>query len=200
VVLNVPATYSLQLGSAFDGHHGYVLQPDQVVHVPKLTGGFGVRPGIGVYLPRVARDFSVMALINVGWSRHPAKSYNAGGVAYTRDASNLLTTSLELRAVYDKMPLMPFVSLAPGYGWLSLPNGITVVDPITRDTHWEDITLRGFNIAAALGAMYAFTNELAAEASIGARSNSFSSSSKGSLSGLSASPALLANLGLTLMF
>jgi hypothetical protein len=200
LVLNVPATYALQMGSTFDGHRGSVIQPDQVVHLPKLAGGFGVRPGVGVYVQRVAPHLGVMALFSVGWSRHAAKGYNAGRVAYTRDSSALTTTSLELRAIFDAMPVKPFLAIAPGYGWLRLPDGVTVVDPVTRDTHWEDVTLRGFNFAAALGAMYPFNDVVAAEASVGCRWSMFSSSSKGSLSGLGASPALLANLGLTFMF
>jgi hypothetical protein len=199
-VLNVPGSYTLQTGSTFDGHHGFVIRRDEVVHVPKLTGGYGARPGVGVYVQQVLPHIGVMALINVGWSHHSAKSFNAGGVAYTRDSSTQITTSLELRALLDLMPVKPFVALAPGYGWLSLPNGVTVVDPVTRDTHWQDIKLRGFSFAAALGALYPFNGIIATEASVGCRSQGYTSSSVGSLSGLGMSPVWFANLGLTLMF
>jgi hypothetical protein len=199
-VLNVPAIYVLHGGSSFDGHHGYVLQPDHVVHMPKLSGAFGVRPGVGVFMKHLFAPVSGMALLDVEWSRHAAKGYNAGGVAYDREYSNLINASLELRAIWDTLRIKPFVALAPGYSWLRLPAGVTVVSPTSvGSVTWADITLRGVSIALSGGASYALHELLSVEASIGVRMQSYSASSAGSLSGLGLSPILSGALGLTLM-
>jgi len=199
-VLNLPLLYVYHGGSSFDGHQGYVFQTDRVAHLPKLSAGLGLRPGVGVLITHIVPSLSTMATLNLEWSRHAAQGYNAGGVAYDRDAATLLVGSLELRAILDFMRLKPFVGIAPGYGWLSLPAGVRVVDSSTRNTSWADITLRGFTVALAAGASYPFTEYLSAEASIGYRLHYYSASSVGAVSGLGANPGLFGGLGASLRF
>ena len=196
-VLNVPLGYELPGGVNFDGHHGYTVASGQVAHLPKLAGGFGIRPGVGVFVQQFLPKVSGMALFNLDWSRHGAKSYNAGDVAYDHDRATLINTAVELRALLDSMPLKPFVALVPGYGWLKLPAGLTVVDPSTSSTTWRDITLRGLNFAFSLGAMYAITDWLLVEGALGCRFQSYTTSSSGSLSGFGMSPVLNAGLGVS---
>jgi len=196
-VLNVPVAYEVPVGVNFDGHHGFAVAPDQVAHLPKLSGGFEIRPGVGVFVQQVLPQVSGMALFNLDWSRHNAKGYNAGDVAYDRDRATLINTAVELRALLDIMPLKPFVALVPGYGWLKLPAGLTVVDPSTSYTTWRDITLRGFSFGLALGAMYPITRWLLVEGAVGCRFQSYTTSSSGSLSGFGMSPVLNAGLGVS---
>lgn len=198
LVLDVSALYVLQGGSSFDGRHGYVILPDHVAHLPKLSGGFGVRPGVGVVFRRVLPAISVMATLNLDWSRHAATGYNAGGVAYEREHSSLVNTSLELRAVLDRFAVKPFLALAPGYGWLSLPKAVTIIEPITRDTTWADLRLHGASLALLAGASFPFTDWLSAEASVGVRFQSYTSASVGTVSNLGMSPGFLGALGLSL--
>ena len=196
-VLNLPLAYELPGGVNFDGYHAYVFVPDQVAHLPKLSGGLAVRPGVGVFVRHVLPQVSGMALFNLEWSRHGAKSYNAGGVAYDHDDATLINTAVELRVLLDMMPLKPFLALVPGYGWLKLPAGLTVVDPSTFMTTWRDITLRGFSFAFSFGAMYPITDWLLVEAAIGCRVQSFTSWGSGTLSGFGMSPVLNAGLGVS---
>lgn len=196
-VLNVPLTYEMPGGVNFDGHHGYTVRPGQVAHLPKLSGGIGVRPGVGVFVRDLAPMISGMALFNLDWSRHSAKSYNAGGVAYEHDVATTINTAIELRALLDIKPIKPFVALAPGYGWLKLPTGLTVVDPITSNTTWRDLTLRGFTFALSFGAMYPITDWLLVEGAVGCRFQSYTASNFGSLSGVGMSPSLNVGIGVT---
>jgi hypothetical protein len=196
-VLNVPLAYEVPGGVNFDGHHSYVFVPGQVAHLPKLSGGFAVRPGVGVFVRQMLPHVSGMALVNLDWSRHGALSYNAGDVAYDHDDATLINTAVELRALLDIMPIKPFVALAPGYGWLKLPAGLTVVDPSTSNTTWRDITLRGFAFAFSLGAMYPITDWLLVDAAVGCRFQSYTNWSSGTLSGFGMSPVLNAGLGVS---
>ena len=196
-VLSLPLAYELPGGVNFDGHHAYVFVPDQVAHLPKLSGGLGFGARVGVFVRHVLPQVSGMALFNLESSRHGAKSYNAGDVAYDHDDATLITTAVELRALLDIMPVKPFVALVPGYGWLKLPAGLTVIDPSTFMTTWRDITLRGFNFAFSFGAMYPITDWLLVEAAVGYRFQSYTSWSSGTLGGFGMSPVLNAGLGVS---
>jgi len=196
-VLTLPLAYELPRGVNFDGRHGYVLGPDQVAHLPKLSGGFGVGARVGVFVRHVLPRVSGMALFNLESSRHSAKSYNAGDAAYEHDDATLINTAVELRALLDLMPVKPFVALVPGYGWLKLPAGLTVIDPSTSMTTWRDITLRGFSFAFSLGAMYPITDWLLVEAAVGCRFQSYTNWSSGTLTGFGMSPVLNAGLGVS---
>ena len=201
LVLEVAAIYATHWGTRFDGHHGYQLDDSRVVFLPKLGAGFGIRPTAGVLFDHVLSNISALVAVNVEWSRHSAAAYNAGNAPYDRDTSTFVNSSLELRTILEVASIKPYISLLPGYGWLSLPGGITVVDPTTSNTTWQNVTLRGFSFEAQLGAMYQYNELLSAKLGVGYRLNGYNSSSAGgSLSGLGLSAGLVAQLGVGLSF
>ena len=203
-VLGLDATYGMHGGSHFDGHHGYIFEDSpitsRVAHLPKLSAGFGQRTSVGVLFKQLFTDMSARVTANIDWSIHHAESYNAGNALYAHHAATLMNASLELRAIMDilSLPIKPYVALAPGYGWLSLPSGITVINPTTRDTTWTDVTLRGFTFEASVGAAYQFTDFVSAGAGVGYHLRGYSSSSAGKLAGMGLSPGLDCSLGVVL--
>jgi hypothetical protein len=198
--VRIPAVYAVQYGKEFDGRQVYTFDANRRAFLPKLSGGFGVGASAGVLIENVLRPLGVAAALNLEITRHQAISYNIGNYWYEHEHAGHYNLGLELREFLEFAQFRPFVAITPGYAWLSLPQGITVVDPVSRNTTWSDVTLRGFSFEAMLGLLYQFTPLIAADASLGYRLNSYTASSAGSLSGFGLSPGWNASLGLILTF
>jgi hypothetical protein len=193
--LQLPVVYVVHAGTQFDGHHAYTFDNSRTAHLPELSAAFGVRPAVGALFERVLSGVDAAATISVEWSHHPARGFNAGDIPYNREAANLYNGSLQLRAILAVWSVKPFVDLSPGYGWLSLPRGVTIVEPQTRNTTWSDLTLRGLTFETALGAMLAIVPALSVEVAIGYRLHGYTASTAGAVSNLGLSPGLVASLG-----
>lgn len=193
-MVSVSAVYDWHGGNSFSGHHGYVFDDARVAHLPKLSGGFGFRPSAGLRLEQLLPMLNVSAALEFQWSHHSAEGYNAGNVPYDRDGATLVGAALPLRASLALGRLQPFVQLAPGHQWLKLPNGVTIIEPATRNVSWQDLTLRGLSVEADIGASYSFTRDFDIMASAGYRAISYSQSSLGAVSGI-ASQGVVTQLG-----
>ncbi len=191
--------YSQILGSEFDGRHANLFDAEHIAFLPKLSGGFGIRPSAGVLLQQVLPSLSVSTAVNLEYSKHQAISYNVGNSWYDHEDAKFYDLSLELRGMLEVGRFRPFVGVAPGYAWLSLPNGVTVTTisspNVIPSTSWSDITLRGFSFEASAGLLYEFFTFLAAEAQFGFRLHGLTASSEGSLNGFGYSPGWFASLG-----
>jgi hypothetical protein len=197
--LGLSAIYVMHGGSHFDGDHGYIFDDRRVAHLPKLSGGFGIRPSAGILLQHLFPSLSAMVNANFERSWHGALSYNAGKSAYDHPTAVLTNVSLELRAILDIAFVKPYLSVAPGYGWLSLPSGITVIDPAAPYATWQDVTLRGVTFQTSLGATVQLVELISVRGALGYCLHGYSSSSAASLSGLGLSPGLVASLGVDII-
>jgi hypothetical protein len=193
--VGLAAVFVTQGGAQFDGHHAHIFDDRRVAHWPMLSGGFGIRPSVGVLFERLLGSVSAMVNANLDQSWHRATSYNAGNAAYRHPTAGLTNASLELRAMMNIDWFKPYVSLAPGYGWLSLPSGITVIDPATRMTSWQDVTLRGFTFQVSWGAAAQLNEMVSVGGALGYCLRGYPSSSAGSLSNMGLSPGIIGSLG-----
>ena len=193
------AIYVTHGGTNFDGHHGYIFDDTRVAHLPSLSGGFGIRPNAGVLFEHLLPSLRAMVNINLERSWHSAISYNAGNAAYKHPSATLTNASLELRAILDIIVVKPYVALAPGYGWLRLPSGITVIDPAAPYATWQDVTLRGLTFQVSWGATFQISNMISAGGAFGYCLRGYSSSSVASLSGMGFSPGVVGSLGVDII-
>ncbi len=195
--LRLPVTYTLLRGTEFDGRHVSALDGNRTVYLPKVSGGFGFNPSLGVKLAHLAPHFGVMAGLGFGFSKHQAISYNVGNSWYEHSDATFYQLDLELRALAEFGNFKPFVGISPGYAMLSLPKGITVLDA-NRNVSWSDITLRGASMGVSLGLLYELAAPVSLDASMGYRIQHLTSSGAGSLSGFGFSPGWSATLGVVL--
>ena len=197
--LGVSAVYSQIMGTEFNGRHVNSFGTNRDAFLPKLSGGFGIRPSAGVLLRRVLPSFSLSASFDFEYSKHQAISYNVGNSWYEHDNAKFYDLSLELRGLLDVCPLKPFVGIAPGYSWLSLPNGVTVttINPETGAprTSWSDVTLHGVSFEASAGVLYELFTFLGVQGQGGYRLHGLTGSSEGSLDGYGYSPGWFVSLG-----
>ena len=192
--LRIPATYTLQRGSEFDGRHAAALDESRQIYLPKISGGFGLKPSVGLQIDHVAPHFDLMTGLNFGFSKHQAISYNVGNSWYAHPDATFYQLELELRALADLGRWKPFIGLSPGYAMLSLPKGITALDA-SRVVSWSDVTLRGISMEASLGLLFQILAPLAVDASIGYRLQNLNSSGAGGISGFGFSPGWAASVG-----
>jgi hypothetical protein len=197
-LFGLAAVYAYHGGSEFDGRHTQLFDANRAAHIPKLYGGFGVRPTVGVIAEKLLPRLSLSASANFEFTKHQAISYSVDNAWYAHENAAHKVLGLEFRGILEMAKLKPFIGITPGYAWLSLPAGITVIDPATRNTTWSDVTLRGFSFEASLGLIYELISIVTADASVGYRLQSYSSSSSGALSGFGYSPGWVASLGVEL--
>ncbi len=193
-----PAIYAYHGGSEFDGRHTQLYDANRAAHIPKLYGAFGVRPAVGVIAEKLLRKLSLSASVNFEFTKHQAISYSADNAWYPHENAAYRVLGLEFRGILEMAKLKPFIGITPGYAWLSLPAGITVIDPATHNTTWSDVTLRGFSFEASLGVQYELISVITADASFGYRLQNYNSSGSGALSGFGFSPGWVASLGVEL--
>lgn len=206
--LRLPLTYTLLRGNEFDGRHAGVLDANRTIHLPRISGGFGFKPSLGLKIDHLTRYLGVMTGAAFAFSKHRAISYNFGDTYYDRSDSTFYELELEVRAIAELGRFKPFLAVDPGLSWLTLPNGITTLDArctaarppagIQCIVSWSDVTLRGVSLEMSLGALYEVFEELAVDASIGYRIQQLTSSSAGSFSGFGLSPGWEASLGFVL--
>jgi hypothetical protein len=200
--LRLPIVYVRQSGTQLDGYHVQSFDSRHIAHLPKLSDSLGIRPSVGVLIENALRGLNVSAGLNLEYTGHRAISYNVGNSWYEHDTTSLLNGGLDLRGYVSIGHFKPFIGVTPGYGWLRMPNGVTVttVDSATgaNNISWSDITLRGVSFEASAGLLYEFIPLISADASFGYRLQRFNSSSLGSLNGYGFSPALIGSLGVLL--
>jgi len=195
--LRLPVTYTLLRGSEFDGRHVAALDESRQVYLPKISGGFGFKPSVGLQINHVAPHFDLMTGFAFGFSKHQAISYNVGNSWYAHPDATFYQVELELRALADLGRWKPFIGLSPGYAMLSLPKGTTVLDA-NRVVSWSDVTLRGISMEASLGLLFQILAPLAVDAAIGYRIQHLNSSGAGGISGFGFSPGWAASLGVVM--
>ena len=202
-LLHLPLVYVHQGGAELDGYHLHSFGAQRIAFWPKLSDSLGIRPSAGVLIKNLLSKLSVSAALSLEYTKHRAISYNVDNSWYDHDKAKLYNLGVELRIYLELGHFKPFVGVAPGYGWLNMPNGVTVTtaDPNTGypyNASWSDVTLRGMSFEACAGLVYEIIPVISADASIGYRLQGFSSSTQGSLNGWGFSPALLGSLGVLL--
>ncbi len=198
--MRLPVVYVHQGGAEFDGYHVLAFDSRHQAYLPKLSDGLGIRPSVGVLVENALRRLNVSAALNLEYTGHRAISYNVGNSWYEHDTTTLLNLGIDLRGYLVFGRFRPFVGITPGYGWLKMPNGVTVttVDPVigSNSISWSDVTLHGLSFEACAGLLYEFIPAFSADASIGYRLQGLNSSNQGPVNGFGYSPALIVSLGL----
>jgi len=192
--LRLPATYTILRGTEFDGRSVHTFDAVRTAYLPKISGGFGVKPSIGVAFDHVLPWFGIMTGVSFGYSKHQAISYNVGNSWYEHPDAKLYQVELEFRALLELWDFKPFVGISPGFTFLSLPHGITQIG-VDHIVSWSDLTLRGFSMEEQVGMLYQVVPALALDATMGFRLQRLTSSSAGTLSIFGFSPGWSASLG-----
>jgi len=192
--LRLPITFTLLRSSEFDGRQVFHFDSQRSAYLPKLSGGFGFRPTLGLQFNRVLSNLSLSTGISFEYSKHQAISYNVGNSWYEHDSARFYHLGLELRGLIEFGPFKPFVGLTPSYGWLALPNGLTVVDA-NRQVSWSDLTLRGVAIEASAGLLYQFVPSFAVDAAFMFRESKLTASGSGGLGDYGFSPSVAGSVG-----
>jgi hypothetical protein len=201
--LHLPLVYVSQGGAELDGYHLHSFGAGRIARWPKLSDSLGIRPSAGVLIENLISELSVSAALSLEYTKHRAISYNVGNSWYEHDKTTLYNLGVEFRGYLEFDMFKPFIGITPGYGWLRMPNGVTVtsVDPVTGypyNISWSDITLHGLSFEASAGLLYEIIPLMSADASIGYRLQNLSSSTQGSGYGFRSSPAIVASLGVML--
>ena len=83
--IGLPIVYAAHSGTEFDGRHAFSFDASRVAHLPKLSGGFGVRPTAGVLIENLLSNFGASAAIGFEYTNHQAISYNVDDSWYAHE-------------------------------------------------------------------------------------------------------------------